>query len=595
MPALLLAAITACSGMPVSPVAQAPAATPAQQAHVRKMQTTDYVGNRGAIILNIRNTGDPNLKAAVDEIIRTAGENRVPIDVSLPPLPDSGNYNDFIFLRDFIDAGAIDISFDGNSVVWLDAQTTKNSPAYENLKNNLAKYREQFRQFFGVAPVTCILSDQYFLEVNYAVLQDAGFKALCSSSLPEISSYKEPVSWSGQADSKGLYCLPIIATVDYSLPPPKRGKPNPSLNSSIMSGVDKTVQSAVDKSLQQSDLAVIQIVPSSFLDNAGKVDPLKLSQLAALIKSLGRKGDVTTTDDWCSYVSRWAASTVKSNRVIPVFNGGRAIIFRLDDVSKDWHEDVDKELLLLFEKNGIPLDLGVVSNVDGSDSYELPWLKDYVNKGVAGISVHGYNWDYYQLDTAQSKTEYADIKSKLRKARDSYTRYFGVTPVALTVPTDYWDKTGYLAVQDAGFKIFATHTTAEPYPSTDLVDYQGRKDPAGMYRIPTSSDVCEWDDAKAGWGNLIDISQPAGITDFCKYYAAYDEKFYNAIGTMTCSQLGYLGVAAIGIHPDAFVNADGKIDKDKLAQLQPIITWAKKQATITTFEGWYNYTSSQKK
>jgi hypothetical protein len=237
------------------------------------------------------------------------------------------------------------------------------------------------------------------------------------------------------------------------------------------------------------------------------------------------------------------------------------------------------------------VDLGVVSNVDGADSYDMPWLKEYVNKGVAGISVHGYDWDFYQLDTTQAKTEYADIKFRLRKARDSYTQYFGVTPVALTVPTDYWDKTGYQAVQDAGFKVFATHTTVETHPSTDLVDFQGRKDPAGMYRIPTSSDVCDWDESKSTWGNIVDISQVMEITDYCKYYSAYEDKLYNDLCYMTCAQLSNLGVAAIGIHPDAFVNADGNVDKEKLAQLQPIITWAKKQATITTFEQWYNYTS----
>jgi len=591
---LILVIITACSSLPALPAVQEPATAPDQQPHIRKIPTTPYVGNREAIVLTISQAGEQNLHEAVDGIIREAGNNRVPIDVALPPLPDNGNYNDLIYLRNFFDAGAINICFDGNSVVWLDAETAKSSAAYENLKNNLIKYRKQFSQFFGNAPASCILPEQNFVEVNYAVIKDAGFKVISTSSLPEINTYREMVSWSGRADKDGLYRLPVVATVDYSLPAPKKGKVNTSLNASIMAGMDEQVQSAVDQSLLQSGLAGIEILPSTFLDYTGKVDPVRLEQLSVLIKSMERKGDLTTADDWYSYVSRWSATATAGNRVMPVYKGGRAIIFRLDDVALGWHEDVDKEIIMLFEKNGVPIDLGIVSNVDGSDSFDMPWLKDYLAKGVVGISVHGYDWDFYELDTAQSEADYADIKFRLHKARDSYSKYFGLNPVALTVPTDSWNKTGYLAVQDAGFKIFSTHITEEPNPSVDLVDVEGRKDTSGMYRIPTSSDVCEWDETKLAWGDVIDISKPAGITDYCKYYAAYEDLVENEICTGTCSLLNYLGVAAITIHPDAFLDADGKADKEKLAQIEPIITWAKQQATITTFEQWYNYTSQRK-
>jgi hypothetical protein len=592
--ALLLAAITACSSLPALPTVQAPAATPAAQAHVRKIQTSAYVGDRDAIILTVVQINNSSLKDAVDGIIRVAGDNRVPIDVALPPLPDNGNYNGLSYLRDFVDAGAINVSFDGNAVVWLDSEIARGGAAYDTLIKNLARYREQFRLFFGNAPVACILPDQNFTEGNYAAVHDGGFDALSAINLPVQSTSVQLVSWAGKADRNGLYRLPIVAIVDYTLPAPRKGKISTTQNTTILSGVDKKVQSAVDQALQLSDLAVVEILPSTFLDNDGKVDPARLSQLSALIKSLKRQGDITTFYDWNNYASRWAASTAQGKRVLPPYNGGPAIIFRLDDVAKGWHEDVDKEIILLFEKNGIPVDLGVVSNVDGTDSYDMPWLKEYVNKGVAGISVHGYDWDFYQLDTATAKTDYADIKFKLRKARDSYAQYFGVNPVSLTVPTDSWDRAGYLAVQDAGYKIFSTHISEEPHPSIDLVDVDGRKDPSGMYRIPTASDVCEWDETALTWGKVIDVSKIAGITDYCKYYQAYEDLVDNEIGTETCSLLNYLGVAAITIHPDAFVDKDGKVDKAKLAQIQPIITWIKKQATVTTFEQWYNYTSQKK-
>jgi len=514
--------------------------------------------------------------------------------VALPPLPDNGNYSDFIYLRNFVDAGSINVCLDGNSLIWLDAETSRNSSAYRNLRDDLRKVREEFRMFFGNAPSACILPEMYFTEINYAVLQDADFKVVTAANVAEIGSYREMVSWTGKPDSEGLYRLPVVSVVDYSLPAPKKGRVNVALNATLLSAVDNKVLDAVQQNVLQWGVAVVEILPSTFLNIDGKVDPARITQLESLIKLLKRKGDLTTADDWYNYIARWSATGAAANRIVPSYSGGPAVIFRLDDVALGWHEDVVQEVLLLFEKNGISIDLGVVSNVDGGDSYAMPWLKDYVNRGIAGISVHGYDWDFYEFDTAQSRADYADIKFRLHKARDSYSQYFGVNPVAMTVPTDSWDRVGYLAVQDSGFRIFSTHITEEPNPSIDLVDVDGRKDPSGMYRIPTSSDVCEWDDNRQVWGDVIDISKVAAITDYCRYYQAYEDMYYNEICTTTCSLLGYLGVAAITIHPDAFLTDDGIVDKEKLSRIQPILDWVKKQATVTTFEAWYNHRSGRK-
>jgi hypothetical protein len=290
----------------------------------------------------------------------------------------------------------------------------------------------------------------------------------------------------------------------------------------------------------------------------------------------------------------------------------------MDDVSVGWHEDVVEAIIQIFQKNGVPVDVGVVSNVDGTNSYEMPWLKKYLADGSIGISVHGYDWTYYQFDTThdlqslkaltaeectipgaselppppKETLTYAYIKFKLMKARDEYLQYFGLKPIALTVPTDFFDETGYRAINDAGFKVFATQITSEPHPSTVPVNFSGMRDPNGMYRIPTASDVCTWDGCT--WGDIFDISDISAISGYCKYHAAWDEVVSNDLGAMLCGILGELGVAAIGVHPDAFVGIDGKPNQEKLQKLDKIIKWCKTVATLTTFEQWYNYTSSQK-
>jgi hypothetical protein len=238
----------------------------------------------------------------------------------------------------------------------------------------------------------------------------------------------------------------------------------------------------------------------------------------------------------------------------------------------------------------------VISNANGADSFEIPWLKKYVDDGTVGISVHGYDWTFYQLDTTKSNLTYEYIKDKLSRARGQYLQYFGVLPVACTVPTDYFDATGYKAINAAGYKVFATQIKIETYPSTRPVDYFGRSDPNGMYRIPTAMDVCQWDDDNKTWGDVFDASGLPDIKDLCKNESATTFKVIPY--ALFCNSLSYeldrLGVAAIGIHPSGFVDKDGRPDREKLRKLDIIIKWVKTFATITTFEQWYNFTSGKK-
>ncbi|MBN1375980.1 MAG: hypothetical protein JXA01_07475, partial [Dehalococcoidia bacterium] len=186
------------------------------------------------------------------------------------------------------------------------------------------------------------------------------------------------------------------------------------------------------------------------------------------------------------------------------------------------------------------------------------------------------------------------IKYKLIRARDDYMKYYGLSPVSITVPTDYYNETGYKAIADAGFKVFSTQMLIEPHPSNQPVDYYGRRDMDGLYRIPTGEDVCLWDKAADRFDEVIDISKMSDMESNCKNYKnvpglAPHSVFHYSI----CSVLSILDVAAIGIHPSAFVDQAGKPDGERLQKLDAIVKWAKSMGTITTFEQWYNYTSSK--
>jgi len=255
----------------------------------------------------------------------------------------------------------------------------------------------------------------------------------------------------------------------------------------------------------------------------------------------------------------------------PSYDGRPAIIFRMDDVAKGQNEEVVEEIIRLFGINGVPLDVGVIPHADGHDSYEMPFLQSYLDAGIIDISMHGNQHINMELDTAKSGTDYESLKSEFLLARDQFQQYFGVTPIAFSVPYDYFSEDGYNAVQDAGFKIFSTQKAVEPYPSIQPVDYSGNFDENGMVRLCTVNDVAYWDANKQEWGDI--------------FSAEADSELFNSIDW----GLNNLGVAVVGIHPQAFVDATNNIDVEKLNKLDTIIQASKKLGAITTFNAWYKY------
>ncbi len=532
----------------------------------------------------------------MSKVITLFAENDATLNVALRP-PIDGNTPDTSAkeLTYFSDAGIVDPSIDGYSIDWLKLQASTASPEYPMLTNSLIKTRDQVKYVFGSPAFACILPSGAFNEPNYHALQESGFKVVCTTDSYTLHPSIKPVSWSGEVSADGLYRLPIAGTIVFS--------PVPEPFSGLMSDVKK--------SINELGIAAIEIQLTSILDG-NKVDSTKLAQLKNLIKSCSQLGDITTLENWYYYITGCPPDATGVKRPLPPYNGGPVIIFRLDDISKGNHEEVVQEIIKLFQRNGVPLDCGVVSNVNGTDSYEIPWLKQYVDENAVGISVHGYDWTFYQLDITKkyldrladnpcidvnaakaeqekAKVSYEELKLKLAQARCKYLKYFGVYPVSFTVPTDFYDELGYKAVQDAGYKVFSVNTSVEPCPSTVPVDYNCHIDLAnGMYRIPTGSDMCNWYNCK--WGDVINIDKPMKQKDYCIYVGAYGEsQEYNDYAITICNLMTGLGVVALGLHPDCFTNAEGKPDTAKLEKLDTIVKWFKSFATIMTFEQWYRY------
>ena len=255
--------------------------------------------------------------------------------------------------------------------------------------------------------------------------------------------------------------------------------------------------------------------------------------------------------------------------------GAPSVIFRMDDVAKGQYEDITDRIIRIFAKNNAPLDIGVIPHANGQNSFEIPFLRTYLDAGIIDITMHGNQHTASEFDTAHSNQKYDVLKADLIRARSQFTEYFGFAPVAFTIPYDFFSEDGYKAVQDAGFKIFSTQKAAEPFPSVQPVDFAGKQDlNNGMSRLCTVIDVAKWDATTRQWGDIFSTDLKNEL------FASIDWGLKN------------LGVAVVGIHPQAFLKSDGSADQDKLNKLDAIVKAVRQRNSITTFESWYKFATT---
>jgi len=245
---------------------------------------------------------------------------------------------------------------------------------------------------------------------------------------------------------------------------------------------------------------------------------------------------------------------------------GPRIIFRLDDVERGVREQQVFDLLDLFQRRGVPLVLGIIPYANGRPTHALPEIKPYLSRGVAQLAVHGVTHQPYEFHTGESGTEHSELVTGLRKRTAALQAFYGVRPVAFLVPYDVFDRKGYEAVRDAGFRILSSQWQTDGHRGTAPVDYASRPSVEGLYRLPSVDDAVSWDAERRQWGDFQPLS--------------------NLLFSVRAS-LAELDVAVLSLHPAAFTDANGDTDKTKLEKLDTLLTRVRELGRITTFRNWY--------
>ena len=206
------------------------------------------------------------------------------------------------------------------------------------------------------------------------------------------------------------------------------------------------------------------------------------------------------------------------------FSTCNCISFRLDDVQDYWLAETQVEIIELFAEKNIPLTIGVIGSLIGSDDRITDILKKNIEEERIELANHSWNNDVL-IDLDKNSQE-----KFILDTNESIFEIFGVSPVTFIPPENKYNEVTTEILKTNGFTHLSSHIDENNFALNDDDLF---------YHVPSTTETAillipsfEWE--------LREI-------DHIK------EKIYQSI-----SQNGY---AVIMMHPQEFsLNEDGEYD-----------------------------------
>jgi len=137
------------------------------------------------------------------------------------------------------------------------------------------------------------------------------------------------------------------------------------------------------------------------------------------------------------------------------------ISFRLDDIQDFWLADTQIEIIELFEEKNIPLSVGVVGGLIGTDNKITSILKKNIKSGNIEIANHSWNNDVViTVDDITQEKYIVDTNKIIYKV-------FGVTPTLFIPPENLYNDKTIEILKRNGFTYISSHIEENNFESID--------------------------------------------------------------------------------------------------------------------------------
>jgi peptidoglycan/xylan/chitin deacetylase (PgdA/CDA1 family) len=153
------------------------------------------------------------------------------------------------------------------------------------------------------------------------------------------------------------------------------------------------------------------------------------------------------------------------------------VAFRLDDIQDYWINDVQIEIMEIFNERGIPITIGIIGSEIGEDTQIVSYINQSIPSNLLEIANHG--WKHEDFTEYDKKTQSHLIKN----TNEQLQNIFGVTSTVFIPPYNEYNNDTISAMNENGITHFSSSTIIAnpPYPMID----------AQLYSFPTGASTGE--------------------------------------------------------------------------------------------------------
>ena len=143
---------------------------------------------------------------------------------------------------------------------------------------------------------------------------------------------------------------------------------------------------------------------------------------------------------------------------ISPFQSCNCISFRLDDVQDYWLAETQIEIIDLFSEKNIPLTVGVIGSIIGTDERITDILKENLDENNVEIANHSWNNDVLENLDENTQEEF------ILKTNEKIFEVYGVTPVSFIPPENKFDEKTVSVLKKNNFTHLSAHIVENDFP-----------------------------------------------------------------------------------------------------------------------------------
>lgn len=155
-------------------------------------------------------------------------------------------------------------------------------------------------------------------------------------------------------------------------------------------------------------------------------------------------------------------------------NSCQCVAFRLDDVQDHYLDEVNMQIMKVFQENNSSLNIGIVGDLFGHDERLVSFIRNQINNKNPELAVSNHGWKHEDFTRLSEDNQSLLIK----RTNERIYNILGVKPSVFIAPFDIFNNDTLIALKENGIKYissiidydpgYATHDDGLPYhfPST---------------------------------------------------------------------------------------------------------------------------------